>query len=282
MSFQALAWALKQSTGSVGAKAVLVALASYSGEHGECFPSLRRLGGDLEQSQDTIRRRLRDLERLGLVVRKPRFGAKGTQTSNGYVLLCDDDARAFAARETWQVPWDSKGELDIPAKKQPEPSDVGDLWDAFKDRWAWSLSDRPEAARRAFRLLATDERDLAIRFAPSYAAHCSAISRKQCHASTWLREKGWQPFVEAEARSPHKPSEHVWIEGGSPEAAAWDRHVRAVEGKRGLFMAHLKRPDGTAGRGCYKPSKWPPRRASDSGPADPEPGAQDLLSKPSG
>jgi len=39
MSFQALAWAWEQRTGSAGRKAVLGALAQFADEHGVCYPS---------------------------------------------------------------------------------------------------------------------------------------------------------------------------------------------------------------------------------------------------
>ena len=96
MSFQATAWAREQRTGSPSAKSVLMALASYTGEFGECRPSNRTIAHDTEQSVDSVRRRLAELTRKGLIRRFERVRQNGARTSNEIVLLCDEKAKAFA------------------------------------------------------------------------------------------------------------------------------------------------------------------------------------------
>ncbi len=97
MSFQATNWASRQSTGSVSAKAVLLALANYAGERGECYPSQERLAAQTEQSVDTVQRRLRDLARAGLIFR-PNQSRKGTgHYGVGItIVLCSADAVDYA------------------------------------------------------------------------------------------------------------------------------------------------------------------------------------------
>lgn len=101
MSVQAYAWSLKKRTGSPSAKAVLLALANYAGPLGECFPSMKTLAFDTEQSQDSVRRRLQDLEAAGVVAIFPRTRSNGSQTSSEIVVLYSDEARRYAQDQGW-------------------------------------------------------------------------------------------------------------------------------------------------------------------------------------
>ena len=65
--FDHMAWAKRQRTGSVGAKAVLMALAERTGEKPTCYPSQVLLADETEQSERTVRTHLRTLEELGLI-----------------------------------------------------------------------------------------------------------------------------------------------------------------------------------------------------------------------
>lgn len=72
MSVEAIAWASKQRTGSPGAKLVLIALANYANDSGQCWPSQATLAMWTEQSDRTIRTHLATLESMGLITRQAR------------------------------------------------------------------------------------------------------------------------------------------------------------------------------------------------------------------
>lgn len=72
MSVEAIAWASKQTAGSPGAKLVLIALANYTNDAGECWPSQETLAQWTEQSDRTVRTHLAALEEKGLITRKGR------------------------------------------------------------------------------------------------------------------------------------------------------------------------------------------------------------------
>lgn len=101
MSFQTLEWARRRPLKSPSAKLVLLTLASYAGERGECFPSQARLAEDTAQSVDSVQRRLGELEKMGLLVRFRRMRPDGSRTSDQIVLLHDDEARAYAQKLGW-------------------------------------------------------------------------------------------------------------------------------------------------------------------------------------
>ena len=72
MSVQAITWALSVQTGSPSAKCVLVAIANYADERGICWPSQELLAFQTDQSVDSIQRRLKELEKMGLLQRRIR------------------------------------------------------------------------------------------------------------------------------------------------------------------------------------------------------------------
>jgi len=83
MSFQATEWARSLPLHSISAKFTLMMIGSYAGTDGACFPSLNRLAEDTLQSVQTVRRRIRELEQLGLLVRLTRW----TSSDGGVVLV---------------------------------------------------------------------------------------------------------------------------------------------------------------------------------------------------
>lgn len=76
MSFQAMAWAVKQTPAGSKEKFVLLMLANYaSNENGDCHPSLNEICDATMLSRDSVIRALKSLEEDGLIsVEKKRVG----------------------------------------------------------------------------------------------------------------------------------------------------------------------------------------------------------------
>lgn len=73
MSVEAMAWAFKQQfNGDATLKLVLLALCDHADDEHRCWPSQERLAAKSECSVDTVQRKLKNLEKLGLVVRRRR------------------------------------------------------------------------------------------------------------------------------------------------------------------------------------------------------------------
>lgn len=70
MSWQAIDWAMRQTTGKAGRKLLLLALASYADKDGVCWPSQATLARDTEQSVDTVQRQIITLQKLTLLKRE--------------------------------------------------------------------------------------------------------------------------------------------------------------------------------------------------------------------
>jgi hypothetical protein len=97
MSFQLMAWAVEQTTGSATRKAVLLALANRANhDTGECYPSIARLARETEMHPRTVQRALNDLIDGGWIARETRTRENGSDTSSNYrfphVTPADDTA----------------------------------------------------------------------------------------------------------------------------------------------------------------------------------------------
>ncbi len=86
MSFQAMAWAIKQETGSAGSKLVLLMLADHSNGHtGQCNPSHKRLAAECEMSVSCLKGHIAKLQERGLL-RVIYKSADGVNLPNQYLL----------------------------------------------------------------------------------------------------------------------------------------------------------------------------------------------------
>ena len=92
MSIAAMNWAMAQSTGSPSAQCVLYVIADVANPEGIGWPSIDYIAKRSQQSADTVRRRLKDLETGGYLVRFERHDSTGRRTSDEIRLQMGGDA----------------------------------------------------------------------------------------------------------------------------------------------------------------------------------------------
>lgn len=85
MSHQAVNWAIEQRAGGPSPKATLWSIANYANENWCSWPSQKTIAEESEQSLDTVQRRVRDLEDMGLVRRIPLHFA-GRRSVDFFIL----------------------------------------------------------------------------------------------------------------------------------------------------------------------------------------------------
>src|SRR5216684_7003966 len=90
MSWQATAWAIRQTTGAARRKLILLALASYADKNGVCWPSQETLARDSEQSVDTVQRQLDVLEKQKRIYRERMPKRRGQWQGHRYKLPLQD------------------------------------------------------------------------------------------------------------------------------------------------------------------------------------------------
>jgi len=91
MSWQAIAWAIRQTTGAARSKLLLLALANYADKNGVCWPSQETLARDTEQSVDTVQRQLNVLEKLKHIQRERMPKRRGQWQGHRYKLPLQTD-----------------------------------------------------------------------------------------------------------------------------------------------------------------------------------------------
>jgi hypothetical protein len=91
MSWQATAWAMRQTTGAARRKLLLLALATYADPNGVCWPSQETLARDTEQSVDSVQRQLDVLEKIKLLDRSRMPKRRGQWQGHRYQLPLQTD-----------------------------------------------------------------------------------------------------------------------------------------------------------------------------------------------
>jgi DNA-binding MarR family transcriptional regulator len=85
MSFQAMAWAVKEPLPPYEKLAILV-LANYANADGVCWPSIRRICIDTGMSRAQVCKTLLNLEKKNIIVRKQRLDGPRGKRSTVYAL----------------------------------------------------------------------------------------------------------------------------------------------------------------------------------------------------
>lgn len=99
MSVQAIGWALAQTVGSSSAKSVLVAIANYADENGQCWPSQGRIASDTELTDRSVRTAMALLEENGFINRVERRRPDGSRATDTISLIMQPE-KSSAPPET--------------------------------------------------------------------------------------------------------------------------------------------------------------------------------------
>lgn len=105
-----MAWAVKQKTGDALGRAILLTLANYANDAGECWPSLSRLADDCEMDRSSVIRKLAGLIAKGLVSKEQKATPAGTY--NVYTL-------SLSATPSGTQPLPPVAHSDHPSRTQP-------------------------------------------------------------------------------------------------------------------------------------------------------------------
>lgn len=87
MSWQAATWATNARVGDYALKLLLLTLANYANEDGECWHSQKRISFDTEIPERTLRRKMAALAEMGLIEVTARATPNGGRTSSLIRLL---------------------------------------------------------------------------------------------------------------------------------------------------------------------------------------------------
>ena len=195
MSFQAMAWAVKQVLPS-REKLVLLMAANYADEYGKCWPSNSRLMSDTGMTKNTITAAFRELELRGLL-RIERRSVEGVSLSNMYHLKLSaggsGDDRGGANKEVAVGQEMTGGRSGDDPKPIIEPI-TKDSIVGFEKFWlACPRRIGKEAARKAYEKARKTTSDSELlegirRYATSRAGQDEQYT---VHPATWLNQGRW-------------------------------------------------------------------------------------------
>jgi hypothetical protein len=137
MSFQAMAWAIKQPLNRSCEKFLLVMLANYSDNEGILYPSVERLTQDLSQDRKTVVKNLKGLVELGLLADTGRRIGK-TKSIIVYQLIGVPDASKFFY--TYKLTRPDTGEYYVGARASLESPEFDSYYGS--GQWPRDMKDR--------------------------------------------------------------------------------------------------------------------------------------------
>lgn len=94
-----MAWAVKQKVGNATGKAILLMLANYADDRGECFPSQERLAAECECSVATVARWLGLFVEMGFMTRHKQYGEGGYRRADLLRIATDLPVTKLPSRE---------------------------------------------------------------------------------------------------------------------------------------------------------------------------------------
>ena len=273
MSIQAVAWAISQRVGSTTGKVLLICLANYANERGECWPSQKTIAREAELGERATRDWLQKLEAQGFIERSRRHRADGSRTSDHIVLNLsrtphngDNDLTADYAARSDLAASDTKPSgtsrrtyrhevlgIEPSPKPSEEPSSGASAReeDGFKKLWDdWPSKERPDkikAAKWAFDRLSTAEQSSALQQASKFRRLAKA-KKDMALMIPYLKNREFKNLADApEINADGK----FIITPQHPEWSAWRKYLQQKYGdsavkrldERKSFFADFRWPE---------------------------------------
>lgn len=209
MSNEAITWAFKQQLPSTQ-KFVLVALADYADEAGQCFPSHNKTAERVGASRSTVRRAIKQLMEQGYLTYTREQRKDGTFTSNRYSLnLGREWGHSEPGWAAGEPRWGhSEPTLGSPVNQQ-EPSvnpqrtitahKHAQAPDPFNEFWeVYPRKKEKKRAQAAWKSAVKREpAEGIIAAAKNYAQERKNVKDGEQftkHASTWLNNDCWEDY----------------------------------------------------------------------------------------
>lgn len=194
MSIQAVAWAISQRVGSPTGKVLLMCLANYANEHGECWPSQKTISQEAELGERATRDWLKKLEQAGFIERHRRNRSDGSRTSDFIILnlskRADSEPEHLTAEYAVRPNQAASGSKPNGISCRPKRHDVPDIEPSVKPSeepstgaqahggngfdmfWEeWPRKERPkkrQAAKWSFDRLSRQDQTLATKYARDF------------------------------------------------------------------------------------------------------------------
>lgn len=190
-----MAWAVKQPTKSSGTKLVLLMLANYADEKGDCYPSQAHLAKICHCSRQSINKYISELVGLGFIVITKK--SNGLLVHNSYNLTMTIVNNIDNAVTNVKISSDQ-------CQKSRQNTIINTYPDNFDEFWnivprKISKSQTKKAYVKALRSKVIDHDTIMCKM-KEYAK--SAKGKEQqyvLHPSTWINQNRWEDEVDQKA-----------------------------------------------------------------------------------
>ena len=187
MSFQAMAWAVKQETKSPVSKLILLMIANYADEKGEAYPSQDHLAKLCQCTRVSVNKHIKDLERKAfLSIRKTKNGMFGYNTyklNDGFVNKIN-----IPYKESLHNTQDKHISLDFDKFWKECPRKVG-----------------KKKVKAIYNTLIRKKEVTKKELISSMARYAESVKNTDmpfiCHASTWLNQGRWEDTIEIKVKN---------------------------------------------------------------------------------
>lgn len=150
MSVKALTWAFDQDLKPTP-KIILLALADYANDSGECWPGINSLCEKAGVTRSTLKRNLQILENDSVIVRLERKRDNGSQTSNRYFLNLGGVQNGLPPGPRVDPPEPSLEQIDIETRKSKTA--IPDDFAPSAETVAFCIKNRPDINLEHFTLM---------------------------------------------------------------------------------------------------------------------------------
>lgn len=187
MSFEALAWGVKQETDSSISKLILLMICNYANEKHEAYPSQEHLAKLCQCSKRSIVRHIQELEKQGFIkIRKEKNGAYGFNVYKLKMGLVPDLHLASdrVAHNTQDIHITSR---------------FNEFWECVPRKIA-----KKKVEKIYTNLIKSKEvtEDILINAMKKYAESVKNTEQQFiCHCATWLNQGRWEDKIEIKQKS---------------------------------------------------------------------------------
>ena len=187
MSFQAMAWAVQQKCDSPGSKLVLLLLANYADEKGECYPSQKHLGEMCGCSRVTVNKHIQKLEKDNFITIK-----KGASVFSYNIYRLHLSVKKVNATS----------KLSLHNTQEIHISSFDDFWKVCPNKKA-KLKAKQIYQKLIKDKIVTEER--LIESMKNYSVSVKNENPKYiCHPTTWLNQGRWEDEIDVPRETKNK------------------------------------------------------------------------------
>jgi len=187
MSFQAMAWAVKQDTKSPVSKLVLLMVANYANEKGESYPSQDHLAKLCQCTRVSVNKHIKDLEKNNfLSIRKTKNGMFGYNT---YTLNMG-----------------SVNNFNIASKESlhnTQDIQITSYFEKFWDKVPRKIAKKK--CQKIYNNLVKSKEVTEDELISSMERYAESVKDTDmpfiCHATTWLNQGRWEDTIEVKVKN---------------------------------------------------------------------------------